>query len=132
MNVKVAIGMWMSVSGTALAHITIGPAPTKPQAPLELFNTNQPSINLTNKLTDTNLVLNLPSQPMETPKPLLKEPSPSGIGPGAYVTKPFSCIVIVPGAQADDCIIPATIPPGSIPNAKPMLKFKPLPSADGM
>ncbi|HZI31245.1 MAG TPA: hypothetical protein VFF11_02820, partial [Candidatus Binatia bacterium] len=82
-------------------------------------------------LTDTNHVLTIPLSPPEFPKPA-SPGSLSGVAPGVYVTKPFSCMVMVPGQQPDDCIIPATVPTNSIPNAKPSLKFEPLPPADGI
>jgi hypothetical protein len=131
-NLKAAIGMLMSASGIGFGHIVIGPAPGGAPTFPGLLNTNQPGLNLTNHLSNTNLVLRIPQSPPETPN--LKPPAaaPTSPGPGAYVTKPFTCVVIVPGAQPDDCIIPAIVPTNAIPNFKPQLKFEPLPAADGL
>lgn len=66
-----------------------------------------------------------------TAKPSVKTPAPSraeqtGVpGPGVYVTRPFACIVVVPGGDLDrGCLVPA---PGNghLNVKKPYLEFIP-------
>lgn len=84
-------------------------------------------------LNQTNQLPNIQLSPPEIPKSKQPTRNVFGLAPGVYITKPYSCMVMVPGAQPDDCsILPAQIPPHSIPNAKPKLKFDPLPPADGL
>lgn len=130
---RLIIILLMSAAGAALAEITIKPAPGRPLVLPGLANTNLPSLDYTNRPANPPLDLTVPnltapSAPLKAPKWLLREQSPPP-GPGAYVTKPFSCIVIVPGPQADDCIIPGATSSGFMPNAMPKLRFEPLSAA---
>lgn len=55
---------------------------------------------------------------------LLSTPQP--LKPGVYLSEPYSCIVIVPGAQADDgALIPPAEPVPPIPVVRPELRLVP-------
>jgi hypothetical protein len=75
--------------------------------------------------------------PLTNPLPqllvLARTNSPSialPLKPGVYKTEPFSCLVIVPGAQADDqAIIGPSEPVPPMPMIKPDLRFVPWSAA---
>lgn len=125
-KIKLAMGMLVSASGALFAQITASPALP------ELSETNLPPItNLPPaNLTDTNRVFNFALPPHHFP--MSPQPADTPAAPGVYVTRPYSCMVKVPGVQPDNCIIPVTPGPDSMPNRKPKLEFVPVPPPGGM
>jgi hypothetical protein len=87
------------------------------------LKTNRPSCFYTNAPT-TNLVA-----PHCTPRgsgEQLAQPRP--LAPGVYLTKPYTCMVMVPGRQADDCMAGKVESHPCMPTSRPGLQFVPLPS----
>ena len=97
--------------GTASAQIISLPATNPPAA--SLMPTNNPF----NDFGDSH-VMPFPRLNPSAPLPPLK--------PGIYLTRPYACMVKVPGAQPDDWILNNGPKPSAIPNRLPGLEFVPL------
>jgi hypothetical protein len=85
--------------------------------------TNPPAANL----MPTNNPFNDFNDSHDMPFPRLNPSAPlPPLKPGIYLTRPYDCMVKVPGAQPDDCILNNGPKPSSIPTRLPGLEFVPL------
>jgi hypothetical protein len=82
--------------------------------------TNPPAASLmpTNNPFNESQVMPFPRLNPSAPLPPLR--------PGIYLTEPYTCMVKVPGAQPDDCMLNNGPKPSSIPSRNPGLEFVPL------
>lgn len=100
------------------AAAEIGVQPTAP-------STNHPGLGFTN----TNRILIASN---DLPKLVLKDAADAP-PPGLYLTRPYTCMLMVPGAQHDDCCMnrwTTPMPTSPMPVLRPDLKTVPLGRSD--
>jgi hypothetical protein len=112
--IRCAIGILMLVFGASYAQITSSSS---------VPGTNLPPF----VIVETNL---FPVVSNSTPVLDLRARAGSHLpAPGNYLTKPYTCMVKVPGPHLDDCRLPGTTNATPILTSKPTLEFVPLSSA---
>lgn len=112
MIIRFAISLFLLVFGIAFAQI-------KSTRPAPAPETNPPPV-----IIRTNLFPAASnSAPVLAMRPRTHSAPPA---PGLYLTKPYTCMMLVPGPYPDDCVLPGTTNKTTIPTIKPDLKFIPL------